>query len=63
MLNFIFCFKVYDKNFVILFDLNGKNKEIWVFNVYILYVIYIIIQVLSFYENDGVEKRSKSRKL
>lgn len=62
MLNFKFCFKVYDKNFVILFDLNGKNREILVFNVYILYVIYIIIQVLSFYENDGVEKRSKSRK-
>lgn len=43
MLNFIFCFKVYDKNFVILFDWNGKNREILVFNVYILYVIYIII--------------------
>lgn len=43
MLNFKFCFKVYDKNFVILFDLNGKNREILVFNVYILYVIYIII--------------------
>lgn len=62
MPNIKFCPKAHDKNPVISFDLNGKKREILVFNAYILHAIHIIIQVLSFYENDGAEKRSKSRK-